>query len=291
MGLFDYYKQFEGLSEEEVNRDLRKRARQRRAAELARIDPIDCSRTTWHEYPPSEIVDAITYHARRGLQRYAEGREAALRELLGQRHAVPTSRIVIGEGASGHPPAGDPRAAGARRRAGDPVAVLPALSAARPRRPRDAGAGSRPRPGAAAGGGHPADADGDPRRAQRPDRRAAARPGDPRAARPAARAGRARARRGAPRVRDGRARRRHAAPDRRVAAADRGAVVQQDLGTRRPALGLRGRPRRERVAAGGPRAPPRRRRPLARGDAPPRCGPRRRSSRPGPRPTPANATA
>lgn len=101
MGLFDYYKQFEGLSEEEVNRDLRKRARKRRAAELARIEPVDYSRTTWHEYPPSEIVDAITYNARRGLQRYAEGREAELRELLAQRHGVPPSRIVVGEGASG----------------------------------------------------------------------------------------------------------------------------------------------------------------------------------------------
>jgi histidinol-phosphate aminotransferase len=101
MGLFDYYKQFEGLSEEEVNQDLRKRARKRRAAELARIEPIDCSRTTWHEYPPSEIVDAITYNARRGLQRYAEGREGALRDLLAQRHGVSPSRIVIGEGASG----------------------------------------------------------------------------------------------------------------------------------------------------------------------------------------------
>lgn len=101
MGLFDYYKQFEGLSEEEVNSDLRKRARKRRATELARIEPIDCSRTTWHEYPPSEIVDAITYNARRGLQRYAEGREAELRQLLAERHGVSPTRIVIGEGASG----------------------------------------------------------------------------------------------------------------------------------------------------------------------------------------------
>lgn len=101
MGLFDYYKQFEGLSEEEVNQGLREQARERRAAELARIEPIDCSRTTWHEYPPSPIVDAITYNARRGLQRYAEGRETELRELLARRHGVSPSRIVIGEGASG----------------------------------------------------------------------------------------------------------------------------------------------------------------------------------------------
>jgi histidinol-phosphate aminotransferase len=101
MGLFDYYKQFEGLSEEEVNSDLRQRARRRRAAELARIEPIDCSRTTWPEYPPSEIVDAITYHARRGLQRYSDGREAPLRELLGQRHGLAPERLVVGEGASG----------------------------------------------------------------------------------------------------------------------------------------------------------------------------------------------
>ena len=39
MGLFDYYKQFEGLSEEEVNSGLRKQARKRRAAELA-VDEV-----------------------------------------------------------------------------------------------------------------------------------------------------------------------------------------------------------------------------------------------------------
>lgn len=101
MGLFRYYRQFEGLSEEEVNRGLRERAQEERGKALARVEPLDLSRTTWHELPPAEVVSAITFHARKGLHRYAEGRELELRVALGRRHGVDPDRIVIGEGASG----------------------------------------------------------------------------------------------------------------------------------------------------------------------------------------------
>lgn len=101
MGLFDYYRQFEGLSEDEVNSGLRSGAAARRSRALARIEPVDCRRTTWHELPAAEIVAAITLNARRGMHRYAEGRDLELRELLATRHAVAPDRIVIGEGASG----------------------------------------------------------------------------------------------------------------------------------------------------------------------------------------------
>lgn len=101
MGLFDYYRQFEGQTHEETNVGLREEAKERRSRELARVEPVDCSRTTWHELPPAEIVSAITYHARRGMHRYAEGREVELRDALAARHAVGAERIVIGEGASG----------------------------------------------------------------------------------------------------------------------------------------------------------------------------------------------
>src|SRR5690606_26487488 len=43
----------------------------------------------------------ITFAARRGLHRYAEGRDGELRDALAHRHAVPADRIVVGEGASG----------------------------------------------------------------------------------------------------------------------------------------------------------------------------------------------
>jgi histidinol-phosphate aminotransferase len=101
VGLFRYYRQFEGLSEEEVNRGLRERAQEERGKALARVEPLDLSRTTWHELPPAEVVAAITFHARKGLHRYAEGRELELRGALGLRHGVAPERIVIGEGASG----------------------------------------------------------------------------------------------------------------------------------------------------------------------------------------------
>ena len=67
--LLRYYRQFEGLSEQEVNARLREEATERRAEALARIEPLDLSRTTWAEYPPSAVVNAITYAARRGLHR------------------------------------------------------------------------------------------------------------------------------------------------------------------------------------------------------------------------------
>jgi len=44
MGLRGYYRQFQGLSEEEVNTGLRAQAAERRAKALARIEPMDLSR-------------------------------------------------------------------------------------------------------------------------------------------------------------------------------------------------------------------------------------------------------
>ena len=98
--LFGYYKQFEGLSEEEVNTDLREAAAERRRKELSRLDPLDLSQTTWPEYPPPAIVNAITFAARRGLHRYLDRSSAELRSELGHRHGVPEGRIVVGDGAA-----------------------------------------------------------------------------------------------------------------------------------------------------------------------------------------------
>jgi histidinol-phosphate aminotransferase len=97
-GLFGYYKQFEGLSEEEVNADLRSAAAERRAKELARLEPLDLSRTTWPEYPPPAIVNAITFAARRGLHRYLDRSSGELRSELAHRHELPEGRIVVGDG-------------------------------------------------------------------------------------------------------------------------------------------------------------------------------------------------
>jgi histidinol-phosphate aminotransferase len=98
--LFGYYRQFEGLTEEEVNADLREAAAERRARELARQEPLDLSRTTWPEYPPPAIVNAITFAARRGLHRYLDRSSGELRSELAHRHGVPDGRLVIGDGAA-----------------------------------------------------------------------------------------------------------------------------------------------------------------------------------------------
>ncbi|HWH95732.1 MAG TPA: aminotransferase class I/II-fold pyridoxal phosphate-dependent enzyme [Baekduia sp.] len=97
-GLFGYYRQFEGLSEDEVNADLRQAAAERRAKELARLEPLDLSCTTWPEYPPPAIVNAITFAARRGLHRYLDRSSGELRSELAHRHGVPDGRLVVGDG-------------------------------------------------------------------------------------------------------------------------------------------------------------------------------------------------
>src|ERR1700712_169578 len=97
-GLLGYYKQFEGLSEEEVNADLREQAAERRAKALSRLEPLDLSRTTWPDYPHPAIVNAITFAARRGLHRYLDRSSAELRSELAHRHGVAGGRLVVGDG-------------------------------------------------------------------------------------------------------------------------------------------------------------------------------------------------
>ena len=99
MGVLDHYKQFEELPDEEVSARLRKDADERRRKALARVDELDLSRTTWPEYPPSAIVNAITFVARSGLHRYTEG-SSELRTEIALRHDVEPERIAIGDGAS-----------------------------------------------------------------------------------------------------------------------------------------------------------------------------------------------
>ncbi len=100
MGILDYYRQFEGMSEEEVNQELRERARERKRLELARIDTLDLSQTTWHELPHPRVVGAITYVARSGLYRYPHLSGSELRNALAERHGVSPRRLILGNGAA-----------------------------------------------------------------------------------------------------------------------------------------------------------------------------------------------
>ena len=99
MGLLDYYRQFEALTEEEVNIDLREEAAERRRKALTRVVTLDLSQTTWPELPHPNVVNAITFTARAGLHRYPHTRGAALRKELAERHGVPAERLIVGDGA------------------------------------------------------------------------------------------------------------------------------------------------------------------------------------------------
>jgi histidinol-phosphate aminotransferase len=100
MGLLDYYKQFEGLTDEEVSAQLRERSEERRRRALARIDPLDLSATTWHELPHPDVVSAITYAARRGINRPADPLALELRRELGRRLGLEPDRVAVGNGVS-----------------------------------------------------------------------------------------------------------------------------------------------------------------------------------------------
>ena len=100
MGLLDYYRQFEGMSEEEVNAELREHAAERKRNALAKIQTLDLSHTTWPELPHPRVVGAITYIARRGLYRYPHLTGTELRRELAERHGVSPDRLILGNGAA-----------------------------------------------------------------------------------------------------------------------------------------------------------------------------------------------
>ena len=100
MGILDYYRQFEGMSDEEVKSELLERAAERKRKELARVEPLDLSQTTWHELPHPRVVNAITFFARRGLHRYPHVSGSQLRDALAERHGVSPGRLILGNGAA-----------------------------------------------------------------------------------------------------------------------------------------------------------------------------------------------
>ena len=98
--MFRHYRQFEGMTDREVSDELREVSAERKRRALARVEPIDLSATTWPEYPPSTVVNAITYAARRGLHRYLDRHATALRSELAQALGVERDRLVVGGGAA-----------------------------------------------------------------------------------------------------------------------------------------------------------------------------------------------
>jgi histidinol-phosphate aminotransferase len=100
VGLLDYYRQFDAMSEEEVNEGLRQEAYERKQKALTRVETLDLSQTTWPELPHPRVVNAITFVARRGLQRYPHTRGSDLRDALAEHHGVERGRLILGNGAA-----------------------------------------------------------------------------------------------------------------------------------------------------------------------------------------------
>ena len=100
MSLLDYYRQFEGMSEEEVNEGLRAQSAERRRKALARVETLDLSLTTWPELPHPRIVNTIAFVALRGLNRYPHLHATDLRNELAERHETDPGRLILGNGAA-----------------------------------------------------------------------------------------------------------------------------------------------------------------------------------------------
>jgi histidinol-phosphate aminotransferase len=100
VGLLDYYRQFDDLDEEVINRGLRERRARERALALERVPTIDLSSSEWPDFPNSEIVNASIAAARGRVNGYPDRHAAAVREALAARHAVQPEQIVVGNGAA-----------------------------------------------------------------------------------------------------------------------------------------------------------------------------------------------
>jgi len=100
MGLLDYYRQFEAIGEEEINRGLRERRRREHAVALERVPVLDLAGTEWPDLPNAEVVNASIYAARGRVNGYPDRLATRLRRRLADRHGVEPEQIVVGNGAA-----------------------------------------------------------------------------------------------------------------------------------------------------------------------------------------------
>jgi histidinol-phosphate aminotransferase len=99
LGLLDYYRQFDDIDQESVNRVLRQRRAREKALALAEVPALDLSNTEWPDFPHSEIMNAAIYAARGRVNSYPDRHAARIRRLLAERHGVDAEQVVVGNGA------------------------------------------------------------------------------------------------------------------------------------------------------------------------------------------------
>ena len=175
MGLLDYYKQFEDMEEEEVNRALRERRKREKELALEEVPVIDLSSTEWPDFPHSEVVNASIFVARGRLNGYPDRYATEVRRRLAERHEIAPEQVVVGNGVAELLQA----SAFALLGAGDELSppwpsypLYPLMAARAGARPGGGGRrGRRRRSRCAAGGGHRAHARAGDLQPERPDGR------------------------------------------------------------------------------------------------------------------------
>jgi histidinol-phosphate aminotransferase len=100
MGLLDYYRQFDNMSQAEESERLLRKRDEERARALAHIPMIDLSGTEWPDFPNSEVMNASIFVARGRINGYPDRHAEKLRRSLAARHNVDPERIVVGNGAA-----------------------------------------------------------------------------------------------------------------------------------------------------------------------------------------------
>jgi len=100
MGLLDYYRQFDDMSELEVSERLLAKRDAERTKALAHIPTIDLSGTEWPDFPNSEVMNASIYVARGRINGYPDRHAETLRRSLATRHGIEPERIAVGNGAA-----------------------------------------------------------------------------------------------------------------------------------------------------------------------------------------------
>jgi histidinol-phosphate aminotransferase len=100
VGFRDYYRQFDDLDEELLNRERRERRHRERRLALERVPDLDISGTEWPDMPHSEIVNAAIARARGRVNGYPDRHASAVRRLLADRHGIAPEKIVLGNGAA-----------------------------------------------------------------------------------------------------------------------------------------------------------------------------------------------
>jgi histidinol-phosphate aminotransferase len=100
MGLLDYYRQFDDVDPETINRQLRARRAREKALALEEVPTLDLSSTEWPDFPHSEIMNAAIYAARGRVNSYPDRHAKEIRRQLAERHEVEPEQIVVGNGAA-----------------------------------------------------------------------------------------------------------------------------------------------------------------------------------------------